>query len=373
MRYAKLQRSIKMNIQVNAATSQYAVTIGPNSLRSSVEAYKALFEKADKIVLLTDEHVWRIHEQYVRASIPYPFEVFVMPAGEACKTFEVFGEAHSFMLEQPCTRKSLVLALGGGAVGDLAGFVAATYMRGVPFIQIPTTILAHDSAVGGKTAINHPNGKNMVGAFYQPAAVLYDTTFLQTLPEKEVRSGMTEVIKHAMLSDEAWLEEMLALTITSIEEEVLTTYLAKGVQVKATIVEQDETEQSVRKYLNLGHTYGHALEAAAGYGKLTHGESVMTGILYMLLLSEKYGEISHDYTKRFARFVKENGYPIEALQSYSFETLKSYLVKDKKADYGELHFVLLRTIAQPFMQIVDLQTCEETDQQLRTLIKEVLA
>ena len=373
MRYAKYQRSISMEIQVNAATSQYAVIIGANNLGTSVETYKTLFEKADKIVLLTDEHVWRIHEQYVRTNIPYEFEVFVMPGGEACKTFEVFGEAHSFMLTQQCTRKSLVLALGGGAVGDLAGFVAATYMRGVPFIQIPTTILAHDSAVGGKTAINHPNGKNMVGAFYQPAAVLYDTTFLKTLPKKEVRSGMTEVIKHAMLSDANWLEEMVKLDITAIEETLLTTYLAKGVQVKATIVEQDETEQSVRKFLNLGHTYGHALEAAAGYGKLTHGESVMIGLLYMLLLSEKYGEISRDDTMRFARFTKENGYPLDAIYSYSFDTLKSYLMKDKKADYGELHFVLLRNIAQPFMQIVDLQTCEETDQQLRMLIEEVLA
>ena len=361
-----------MKIQVNATTSKYAVTVGPNILASSIKQYENIFQKADQIVLLTDENVWAVHEAYVRENIHYPFAVLVLPAGEACKTFDAFESAHTFMLAQNCTRKSLVLALGGGAVGDLSGFVAATYMRGVPFIQIPTTILAHDSAVGGKTAINHPHGKNMIGAFYQPEAVIYDTNFLLTLPKKEVRSGMTEVIKHAMLSDAAWLKEMLALDITKIEEEKLVHYLAKGIQVKANIVEQDETEQSVRKFLNLGHTYGHALEAAAGYGKLTHGEAVMIGLIYMLLLSEEYGNIEPEFTRTFAKFAHRNGYPLDALKEYPFKILKDYLIKDKKADYGELHFVLLNQIAEPYMQVVELSTCEIIDQKLRQLLAEVL-
>ena len=373
MHYAKQQRSFNMKIQVNAATSQYDVTIGPNILAATLKEYEHVLQKADRIVLLTDENVWAAHEQYVRACITYPFEVFIMPGGEACKTFEVFEQAHTFMLAEKCTRKSLVLALGGGAVGDIAGFVAATYMRGVPFIQLPTTILAHDSAVGGKTAINHPHGKNMIGAFYQPEAVIYDTTFLRTLPKKEVRSGMTEVVKHAMLSDASWLAEMLKLNVTNIDEKTLARYLAKGIQVKADIVAQDETEQSVRKFLNLGHTYGHALEAAAGYGKLTHGEAVMIGLIYMLLLSEEYGQINPQFTRQFAQFVHQNGYPLEALNDYSFDALKGYLVKDKKADYGELHFVLLNEIGLPYMQVVALSTCEEYDQKLRQLVAEVLA
>jgi 3-dehydroquinate synthase len=297
-----------------------------------------------------------------------------MPAGEACKTFENYLAVQTFMLEQKCTRKSLVLAFGGGAVGDLAGFVAATYMRGVPFIQIPTTILAHDSAVGGKTAINHTLGKNMIGAFYQPQAVLYDTNFLHSLSEKEIRSGMAEVVKHALISDPTWVEELLEGDhVTALPEDLLANYLAHGIQVKASIVEQDETEQSVRKFLNLGHTYGHAIEAAAGYGRVAHGEAVMIGLVYCLLLSEKYGEIDHAFTKRFLHFAQENGYPFEAVHEFTFEQLTDYLMKDKKADYGQLQFVLLHTIGKPFMQKVTLTECQEIDQQLRTLLAEVQA
>lgn len=374
MQCVRTRRSINMKIPVRAASHSYAVTIGKGILNEAIISLQEEFAKADQIIVLTDENVWAAQQSYFEANFPHAFQVKVMPAGETCKTFDNYNAVQTFLLEQKCTRKSLIIALGGGAVGDLAGFVAATFMRGIPFIQVPTTILAHDSAVGGKTAINHALGKNMIGAFYQPEAVVYDTNFLQTLSEKEVRSGMAEVIKHALISDSQWVEELLeGEHVTELPEELLANYLAHGVQVKASIVEQDETEQSVRKFLNLGHTYGHAIEAAAGYGRVAHGEAVMIGLVYCLLLSERYGKIDHAFTKRFLHFAEENGYPFAAVHDFTFEQLTEYLMKDKKADYGQLQFVLLETIGKPFVQKVELAECKEIDEELRQLLAEVQA
>ena len=361
-----------MKIQVRANSHSYDVVIGKGILRKTFESVSSLMEKADQLIVLTDQNIWNAQGDYFSSQMTRPYDVFIMPNGEAGKTFANFEAVHTFLLQKNCTRKSCIIAFGGGAVGDLAGFVAATFMRGIPFIQVPTTILAHDSAVGGKTAINHPLGKNLIGAFYQPQIVIYDTNMLSTLPEVEIRSGMAEVVKHAMLSDEKWLHELLQLNYEQMTDDQLSTYLAKGIQVKASIVEQDETEQSVRMFLNLGHTYGHALEAAAGYGKLTHGECVMIGLIYMLLLCEEEGTISTEFTNEFIQFLHRNSYPLDALDFYSFDHLKQYMIKDKKADYGELQFVLLQKIGVPFIKKVDLATCERIDQLLRQRLTEVL-
>jgi len=361
-----------MKIPVNTASHQYEVVIGNNILTSAIESLSEQLPKADKIIVFTDQNVWEAQGDYFSANFPLPFDVFVMPSGEECKGFENFQHAHTFLIEHKCTRKSLLIAFGGGAVGDLSGFVAATYMRGIPFIQVPTTILAHDSAVGGKTAINHPKGKNLIGAFYQPEAVIYDIQFLSSLSEREIRSGMAEVIKHAMISDEQWLQQLLSIpSITKIPNEQLASHLKAGIEVKAKIVAEDETEQSVRKYLNFGHTYGHAIEAAAGYGGLAHGEAVVIGLVYALMLSERYGRISREFTKSFLQFAYSSGYPFEAVENYSFDTLASYLVKDKKVEYGELQFVLLNTIGEPFVQPIELAECREVDLEYRALLMEV--
>ena len=361
-----------MRIPVNTASHQYEVVIGNNILTNAIASLHEQLPKVDKIIVLTDKNVWEAGGNYFTENFPYPFDVFVMPAGEECKSFENFKEAHSFLIEHQCTRKSILMAFGGGAVGDLTGFVAATYMRGIPFVQIPTTILAHDSAVGGKTAINHPEGKNLIGAFYQPEAVIYDIHFLSTLSEREIRSGMAEVIKHAMISNESWLQELMSTpSITSIPDEQLANYLKSGIEVKAKIVAEDETEQSVRKYLNFGHTYGHAIEAAAGYGGLAHGEAVVIGMVYALILSERYGKVTRDFTKSFLQFAYNNGYPFEAVSNYSFEALEPFLVKDKKVEYGELQFVLLNTIGEPFIQPIEISVCREVDLQYRALLMEV--
>lgn len=360
-----------MRIPVRTASHAYEVHIGYGILQKSLELYKDKIEYADQRIVLTDEHVWAAQKQYFHENFPFPFEVYVMPSGETCKSFDNYINVQTFLLEKKCTRKSFVFAFGGGAVGDLAGFVAATYMRGIPFIQIPTTILAHDSAVGGKTAINHPQGKNMIGAFYQPQSVIYDTRFLSTLNEKECRSGMAEVIKHALISDDKWLSNLMQLSITEMDSESLAEHLKLGIEVKAKIVEEDETEQSVRKYLNFGHTYGHAIEAAAGYGGIAHGEAVMIGTVYALLLSNRYGNISRDFTLQFLQFAYENGYPFEQVSNYSFEQLEPFLLKDKKNEFGVLKFVLLKEIGEPFVQSIELSECKEIDGEFRDLLEEV--
>ena len=362
-----------MRVPVATKSHQYDVVLGHDFLAEAVKSFDDQLQKVDKRIVFTDANVWAAQGDYFKANFPYDFEVFVLPGGEACKTFEQYNAAQTFLLEQKCSRKSFIFAFGGGAVGDLTGFVAATYMRGVPFIQIPTTILAHDSAVGGKTAINHPLGKNMIGAFYQPEGVIYDTIFIESLPEREVRSGTAEVIKHAMISNAAWLRELMAAdSVIHFGTAELAKQLKAGIEVKAKIVSEDETEQSVRKYLNLGHTYGHAIEAAAGYGKVAHGEAVMIGLVFCLLLSERYGELDRAFTKEFLQFALKNGYPFESVSHYSFEELTEYLVKDKKAEYGVLQFVLLKKIGQPFVRPIELAECKEVDAEFRKLLAEVL-
>lgn len=356
------------HVRVSATSHSYDVVIGQGILNEAMQTLSSQLEKADKIVVFTDEAVWQAQQAYFTANFPYTYELFIFPGDEASKTFEQYFAAQSFLLELGASRKTLAIAFGGGAVGDATGFAAATYMRGIPFIQVPTTILAHDSAVGGKTAINHPLGKNMIGAFHQPQAVLYDTAMLASLPQREIRSGMAEVIKHAYLSDPQWVAEILPQNILTIADDTLANYLYKGIQVKANIVSQDETEQSVRKYLNLGHTYGHAIEAAAGYGKIAHGEAVVIGLLFTLLLSERYGTISRQQTMDFIAYAKRNNYPLQAVKDYTFEQLQGYLLKDKKALYGELQFVLLKQIGEPFVQQIALAECQEIDELLRSLV-----
>lgn len=362
-----------IRVPVETTSHQYEVVIGNKFLTEAIHAFDAQLKKADRLFVLTDKNVWAAQEAYFRANFPYEFDVCVLPGGEACKSFEQYEAAQTFLLEHKATRKSFIFAFGGGAVGDLTGFVAATYMRGVPFIQIPTTILAHDSAVGGKTAINHPLGKNMIGAFYQPQGVIYDMTFLASLSEREVRSGTAEVIKHAMISNPAWLQELMdAPSVIHFDTDTLAKHIQAGIEVKAKIVSEDETEQSVRKYLNWGHTYGHAIEAAAGYGSLTHGECVMIGIVYALLLSERYGTIRREFTIDFLKFAARNGYPFDAVNDYTFDELTDYLLKDKKVEYGVLQFVLLEEIGKPYVRPIELAECKEVDAEFRQLLSEVL-
>lgn len=350
------------------ADHPYTVHIGAGVYDLFADAYRPLLDAADRIVIIADERVAELHLQYLMGFLAdWDIRVLTVPAGESAKSVETFMACHSFLLSENCSRDSLLLAFGGGATGDVAGFVASTFMRGIPFIQLPTTILAHDSAVGGKTAINHELGKNMIGTFYQPEAVLYDSKLLATLPPGEVRSGMAEVIKHAFISNEEWLAELLSIRdFKGMTQEDLNRHLEKGIAVKAAIVEEDEFEGGVRKYLNFGHTLAHALEGHLGYGKLTHGEAVVLGMSYALLLSE------HEKLDEFIRWSDANGYPLHLLAEIQFGALLPYMKKDKKSSRGVLNFVLLEQTGKPFVQKVEEQHASSAYEKLVSRIGEVI-
>ncbi|WML40368.1 3-dehydroquinate synthase [Neobacillus sp. OS1-2] len=336
-------------IQIETASKKYPVFVGEGVRKELSPFLTNHFTDLTRILIITDETVAKIHlEKLLFTLKQWNPVVFTAPSGEKAKTFEVFYDALSTALENRLDRKSVILSFGGGAIGDLTGFVAASYMRGVPFIQVPTTILAHDSAVGGKVAINHPLGKNMIGAFYQPEAVFYDLELLKTLPIQEIRSGFAEVIKHALIADPdfyQWLktniQDLHSLPLTQISGS-----LVKGIRIKNEFVSEDERETGVRAFLNLGHTLGHAIEAEMGYGNFTHGEAVMIGMIFALKLSQKLLGLSFQLNE-FIEWVKTLGYVTTIPAQLSFESLISKMKQDKKSVGESIHFVLLDEVGQP--------------------------
>lgn len=255
------------------------------------------------------------------------------------------------MIEQGLDRNSLVIALGGGVVGDLAGFVAATFMRGIDYIQVPTTILAHDSSVGGKVAINHELGKNLIGNFYNPVAVIYDIETLESLGESEIRSGYAEIIKEALISDLDMFNTLTSIQLSYVSPDQLQEHLAFGINVKRKIVEADERESGMRKFLNLGHTLAHALEAELGYGELTHGEAVAIGLLYSLYVSEKEIHAKLPFNKLF-HWLKENQYPLK-INNWNVESLIEKMKSDKKSVQHRIQMVLLDSVGNPIVKEID--------------------
>lgn len=352
-------------VRVDTQDRSYDVVVGPGA----IQRLHSHLSGADRVAVIADEKVAELHGGRLRAALGEAGTDAAwlnVPSGESCKTFDWFGRTQQFLLEEGCTRQSVLIAFGGGACGDLAGYAAASYMRGIRFIQCPTTILAHDSSVGGKTAINLPGGKNMTGAFHQPVAVLYDTDLLRTLPQGEVRSGMAEAVKHVLISSKDDAPEMLhTLELAGLSEEELIRLIVRGIRVKADIVSRDEREGSVRKYLNFGHTYGHAVEAASGYGGITHGEAVMIGMIYALILSEQKAGAGRELTDALQTFAARNGYPLRQIADHRFEELLGYMKKDKKASFGDLHFVLLPEAGAPEVWRVTEEDCKAADREFR--------
>jgi 3-dehydroquinate synthase len=339
-------------IAIHTESKDYHVYVG-EGIRNEISTFLSNhFIGLTRILIITDETVASLHlEKLMSVLDSWQPIVFTAPSGEKAKTFDVYYDALSTALENRLDRKSVILAFGGGAVGDLAGFVAASFMRGIPFIQVPTTILAHDSAVGGKVAINHPLGKNMIGAFHQPEAVFYDLEFLKTLPAHEIRSGFAEVIKHALIDDSNfynWLQTNVH-DLNSLPLELLSDSLIKGIKVKGEIVGQDEKETGIRAYLNLGHTLGHAIESEMGYGKVTHGEAVMVGMIFALKLSKQVLGLSFNI-KEFINWVEGLGYQTTFPDNLSHENLISKMTQDKKSVGDSIRFVLLEQLGQPKLQ-----------------------
>ncbi len=270
----------------------------------------------------------------------------VLEDGERYKDWATLNRVYDALLEGRCDRKTTLIALGGGVVGDLAGFAAATYMRGIPFIQVPTTLLAQvDSSVGGKTGINHPLGKNMIGAFYQPRLVLADTAVLATLPPRELSAGMAEVIKHGLIRDGAffaWLEQNMEKLLAG-DQDALAHAVLRCCEIKAAVVAADERETGVRALLNFGHTFGHAIESGLGFGNWLHGEAVAAGMAMAADLSCRLGFIGQADVRRIIALLKRAGLP-SAPPDIAAERLLQLMGADKKTEGGKLRFVLLDAI-----------------------------
>jgi 3-dehydroquinate synthase len=340
----------KILIQTDSKT--YQVMIGEGVLAEIASFLSSHFQKLTKTLIITDENVAKIHLSKLTDRLDeFKPIVFVAPGGEKAKTFEVYYQALSTALENHLDRKSVILSLGGGAVGDLSGFVASSFMRGIPFIQIPTTILAHDSAVGGKVAINHPLGKNMIGAFYQPEAVFYDLDLLTTLPTAEVRSGFAEVIKHALIHDNEFYSWLVTNVndLQTLNSDQLHYALTKGVKVKREFVSKDEKETGIRAYLNFGHTLAHAIESEMGFGNITHGEAVLIGMIYALDLSKKLLGLTFDLDE-FIGWVQKLGYQTQIPSQASNERLLEKMKQDKKSIGESVHFVLLEKVGVPVLK-----------------------
>ena len=304
-----------------------------------------------KVAIVTNSTVAPLHlEPFASALRAAAVEVvpIVVADGEVHKTWQTLNSIFDLLLTQRCERKTTIIALGGGVIGDLAGFAAATYQRGVPFIQMPTTLLAQvDSSVGGKTAINHPGGKNMIGAFHQPRLVVADTATLDTLPERELSAGLAEVIKYGLIMDApflAWLEVNME-NLRARDADAIAYAIARSCENKALVVAADEREAGQRALLNLGHTFGHAIEAGLGFGIWLHGEAVAAGTILAARLSERVGLLNAAEVERVALLMSRAGLPTEA-PNLGVARYLELMGHDKKVEDGKLRLVLLKALGK---------------------------
>jgi len=314
--------------------------------------------KTPKVALVTNETVAPLYLDRVTSALTandIQVKAVVLPDGEAFKTLATLEVIFDGMLAAHCDRSTTIVALGGGVIGDMAGFAAATYQRGVDFVQIPTTLLAQvDSSVGGKTAVNHPLGKNMIGAFHQPKLVLADTDTLATLPDRELTAGLAEVIKYGLIRDAAffdWLEAHMS-GLLERDPDLLSEAIERSCANKAQIVAEDETERGVRALLNLGHTFGHAIEAGLGFGAWLHGEAVGAGMVMAARLSERLGYLAADQSSRAIALIAAAGLPVVG-PALGADRYLELMAHDKKVDAGRLRLVLMRAIgdAEIFAEI----------------------
>ncbi|WNW13007.1 3-dehydroquinate synthase [Pseudomonas sp. DTU_2021_1001937_2_SI_NGA_ILE_001] len=303
-----------------------------------------------QVAIVTNTTVAPLYLERLTATLAgYNVLPVVLPDGEAFKNWETLQLIFDGLLAARHDRRTTVIALGGGVIGDMAGFAAACYQRGVNFIQIPTTLLSQvDSSVGGKTGINHPLGKNMVGAFYQPAVVLIDTLSLRSLPERELSAGLAEVIKYGLICDEpflTWLEEHMD-ALRGLDPQALTLAIERSCAAKARVVGADERESGVRATLNLGHTFGHAIETEMGYGVWLHGEAVAAGTVMALEMSARLGWISSADRDRGIRLLQRAGLPVVPPEQMDEACFMAHMSVDKKVLDGRLRLVLLRRIGE---------------------------
>jgi 3-dehydroquinate synthase len=338
------------DILVSLGARSYRILVEPGVL-ARVGEELARLGVGPRVALFSDGGILARHGAPVRKSLEaagFQVTVVELPDGEDAKTIEVAGRGWDALLTAGLDRGSTVVSLGGGAVGDLGGFVAATYMRGVNFVQLPTTLLAQvDASSGGKTAIDHPKAKNLIGVFHQPRLVLVDPEVLTTLPDREYRSGLAEVIKHGIVLDAAYFTELEASRgpLLAREMDTLTRVVAGSCRLKANVVERDEQEAALRAVLNYGHTIGHALEAATGFARWTHGEAVALGIAAEARLAERLGLASASTTQRQVELLRAVGLPVRDSGASPSAVLEA-LGRDKKSRNGQVPFVLAPEIGR---------------------------
>ncbi len=340
-----------ITVQVDLGPRSYPVFIGKGILESLGALMKEL-DYGERALLVSDRKVLKLYGGLVQKCLAGSgFDVITgeIGGGEECKTLATAQKLYDSAFAGELDRRCPVVALGGGVVGDISGFVAATYMRGIPFVQVPTTLLAQvDSSVGGKVAVNHPRGKNIIGAFYQPGLVLADTTTLSTLPPVEVSSGLAEVIKYGIIADEAffnWLEEHVG-RLLSLDHYALEHAVAVSCRIKAGVVEKDETEQGLRAILNYGHTVGHALEALTGYSAYTHGEALGIGMAAAARIAVAMDMLTRTEAERIVSLLVKARLPVELPPAISPDDLITAMRLDKKSLAGRLSLVLPEKIGQ---------------------------
>ena len=331
-------------IVVELGTRSYPIHVGERLLERRALVSESV--AAEQVLVVTNEIVAPHYLERLVSALPRPAETLVLPDGEQHKTLDTFAAIIDRLIARGFHRDACIVALGGGVVGDVAGFAAASYQRGIRFVQVPTTLLAQvDSSVGGKTAVNHRAAKNMVGAFYQPAAVLADITALQTLPIRELTAGLAEVIKYGIIVDAeffAWLEDNIE-KLVALEADALTHAILRCCEIKASIVAEDELEHGRRALLNLGHTFGHALEALDGYGHWLHGEAVAIGTSLAARVSSELGMLAPAACERIDALLVRAKLPTTAPQ-LDVDALLAKMQHDKKADRGGLKLILIERI-----------------------------
>lgn len=339
---------LMQTLHVDLADRSYPIYVGAGLITQGELFARHVAGK--KVAIVTNETIAPLYlESVQRALAAYAQTAIVLPDGEAFKTWETLQLIFDGLLSARHDRRCTVIALGGGVIGDMAGFAAACYQRGVDFIQVPTTLLSQvDSSVGGKTGINHPLGKNMIGAFYQPNAVLIDTSTLTTLPPRELSAGLAEVIKYGLICDEGfliWLEEHMD-ALRSLDQQALTYAIEQSCAAKARIVGADEREAGVRATLNLGHTFGHAIETHKGYGAWLHGEAVSAGTVMALEMSRRLGWISTEDRDRGIRLFQRAGLPVVPPEEMTPADFLQHMAVDKKVVDGQLRLVLLKRMGE---------------------------
>ncbi|MFS1512351.1 3-dehydroquinate synthase [Chengkuizengella sp. SCS-71B] len=340
---------------VDLGDRSYPIYIG-NGILDRISTYfgKHQINPRSPLMIITDDNIAPLHLKKVKEPLQesgYKVCEYIVPSGETSKSLSMLEKIVGVALDEGLDRKSSIIALGGGVVGDLAGFVAASFMRGIPFVQIPTTILAHDSSVGGKVAVNHPMAKNIIGAFHQPQMVLYDTSTLRTLPVREIKAGLSEVIKHGLIWDAKFAEWNYtnAEKLLTLDAESLEYALYNGCKIKAQVVSEDERENGLRAILNFGHTIGHALEAVSNYNELLHGEAISIGMVGAAKLSVHLGYPEQIYIETKS-VLKKYGLPTQIPNHLNVDEIMEAMLHDKKFSEGQVVFTILKDIGEAHIQ-----------------------